>query len=150
MKKIAVLLASSILYLSSGYAQLKNVPAAVTEGFKKRYPVSMNIQNVKWMKDGSAYAARFVYNGDPYTSRFTEQGAWLDETRKLNFGELRNNVRNAFSQSKFATWRAYEVNQIQERNKEAQYRILIRSADDQPPKYLYYDGRGQMMKEASM
>lgn len=145
MKKIA-LAAITFLYLFAGIAsaQVKNVPAAVTSAFQTKYP---DVKQVTWLKDQDGYAARFYDREEPCTVRYNSRGEWLDETKKLNFGDLRSNVRNAFSQSKFASWRAHEVSQIQAKNKETQYRILIRNTDRQS-KYIYYDTKGQLTKEA--
>jgi hypothetical protein len=121
---------------------IKTVPANISAAFKTKYPDAAHLY---WMNDGGNYAARFYSRGEPCTARFNNKAEWLDETKKLSFGELRNNVRNAFSQSKFAGWRAHEVNSITERNKEVEYRILILNNTEK--KYIYYDAKGQLKKE---
>ncbi len=144
MKKIAAMfLVCFYLFTGAGYAQVKNIPASVTTTFKIKYPLA---GHVSWITDGKGYAARFFTNGEPCTVRFTNNGDWLDETKKISFGDLRSNVKNAFSQSKFASWQAYEVNEIQEKNKEKQYRILIRNREEKG-RYIYFDMKGQLMKE---
>lgn len=121
---------------------IKTVPANISAAFKVKYPEAAQLY---WVNDGGIYAARFYSRGEPCTARFNSKSEWLDETRKLSFGELRNNVRNAFSQGKFASWRAHEVNAIQEKNKEIEYRILI--LNNAEKKYIYYDAKGQLKKE---
>ena len=146
MKKVAVGL-MVCFYVMTGIcsAQVtRNVPSAVLTAFNTKYPGKTH---VTWAKDGVGYAARFYDVQVPCTVRFNNNGEWLDETRKLSFGDLRSNVKNAFSQSKFASWHAYEVNEIQEKNKEKQYRILIRDSGAKG-KYIYYDTKGQLTKEA--
>lgn len=153
MKKISVLLMAAMLS-TAAFSQVDNskigsdrVPAAVSATFSAKYPAATKIS---WYRDEDAFAARFYSRNEPCTVRFNEKGEWLDETRKLSFGELRNNVRNSFSQGRFAGWQAHEVNEILERNKEVQYRILIRNAFDQSERYLYYNAKGQLRKEVSM
>ena len=122
----------------------KIIPGGVTSSFKTRYP---DATHVSWLSNGGNYAARFYSRGEPCTARFNKQGEWLDETKKLSFGDLRNNVRNAFSQSKFASWHAHEVNAIQSKDKkEVEYRILILN-DNAEKKYIYYDAKGQLTKQ---
>jgi hypothetical protein len=87
-----------------------------------------------------------TFKHESCTARFDTKGSWLDETRKVNFGELRNNVRNALSQGQFANWRAYEVNEIQQRNKEVQYRITVKNSNETEQRYLLFDAKGQMIK----
>ena len=142
-KIILTLLMCLWLYAAMATDQRKTVPSGVITAFKTKYP---GAGNESWMNDPNGYVVRFYNSGKPYTVRFNNKGEWLDETRKLGFGDLENNVKNAFSQSKFATWRAYEVNAIQEKNKEIQYRILIGNSDLQK-KYIYYDSKGQLKKE---
>jgi len=143
MKKLAGCLA--LFFISPSFLpaqQLQNAPAAVVAAFQSKYPT---VRKVSWEKDGKAYAARFHDRDESCTARFSEKGEWLDAVRKINFGELRNNVRNALSQGQYATWRAYEVNEIIERNKEPRYRIRVRSSDDQSERYLFYDAKGQVL-----
>jgi len=123
--------------------ELKSVPAIVTAVFKLKYPGASHLQ---WMRDGDAYAVRFSHKNESCTARFDQNGQWLDETHKVNFGELRNNVRNALSQGRFANWRAYEVNEIQQRNKDVQYRIMVRNSNETEQRYLLFDAKGQMLK----
>ena len=148
MKKFLMI---ACLFFYSGLIDAQSskvyVPTAVNKACKEKYP---SVKEVKWQKDKDAYAALFYFRGAPCTARFNEKGDWLDETRKTSFGELRNNVRNAFSKSKFAAWRAYEVNEITERNKEPQYRILISNTENQSQRYIFYDTKGQLTKEISM
>jgi hypothetical protein len=124
-------------------AQVKTVPSSVIKIFKTKYP---GATKVAWLNNTDSYAARFYYGTNPCTARFDSKGEWLDETKKVSFGDLRTNIKNAFSQSKFASWQAHEVEAIQEKNKEVQYRILIRNSDLQK-KYIYFDSKGQLTKE---
>lgn len=142
-KIILTLLMCLWLFAAMASDQKKTVPANVITALKTKYP---GAENVSWIYYTNTYAARFYNAGVPCTVTFDEKGAWLDETRKLGFGDLGTNVKNAFSQSKFATWRAYEVNSIREKNKEIQYRILI-SNNDLQKKYIYFDAKGQLKKE---
>jgi hypothetical protein len=144
MKKFLLILG---LFFAVGWAMAQtgtNVPQAVSESCSKKYPF---VKGIKWHKDKDAYAAQFYYKGEPYTARFNARGTWLDETRKTSFGELRNNVRDAFSNGKFSSWRAYEVNEITRPNNEVQYRILIGNTENQSQRYIYYDTKGQIKKE---
>ena len=142
-KIILTLLMCLWLYAALATDQRKTVPSSVITAFKTKYP---GAGSVTWMYNTNGYVVRFYNSGEPYTVRFNNKGEWQDETRKLGFGDLGTNVKNAFSQSKFASWRAYEVNAIQERNKEIQYRILI-SNNDLQKKYIYFDSKGQLKKE---
>lgn len=141
-KFILTLLMCLWLFAAMAGEQDKNIPDRVLTSLNNRYP---GITGIKWIEDGQNYAARFCSQGVPCTARFNKKGDWLDETRKVSFGDLRNTVRNAFSQSKFASWRAQEVNAIQCRDKEVEYRILINN--NQEKKYIYYDIKGQLTKE---
>lgn len=152
MKKMFTLLAAFGFYVSAisqtdNSLNSKEVPTEVISAFTAKYP---RIQSVRWYKDEDAYAAKFYKRGEPYTVRFNQSGTWLDEARKVSFAELRNKVQHSFSQGRFAGWQAHEVIEIQERNKEARYRIHIRNAHDQSERYIYYDVNGKFKKEESI
>jgi hypothetical protein len=142
-KLILTLLMLAWLYAAMATEHIKTVPANVATALKTKYPQASNVQ---WLNDDGSYAARFYMKGESCTARFNNKGEWLDETRKVSFGDLRNNVRNAFSQGKFATWHAHEVNTIQQKNKEIEYRILILN-NNMEKRYIYYDAKGQLTKE---
>lgn len=142
-KIILTLLMCLWLFAAMASDQKKSVPANVITAFKTKYP---SAENISWMYYTNTYAARFYSGGVPCTVRYDAKGVWLDETRKVGFGDLGTNVKNAFSQSKFSTWRAHEVNTIREKDKEVQYRILITNTDQQK-KYIFFDAKGQLKKE---
>lgn len=134
-----------LFFSLAGWAQdgLTEVPEAVAGSFNHKYP---NATKVSWLQDeGDVYAARFYLRGEPCTVRYDANGRWLDCVRKLTFGDLRNNVRNAFSQGPYSSWRAYEVNEIQRADKEPRYRIYIRHAQTQEEKALLYDTKGKLV-----
>jgi hypothetical protein len=121
-----------------------HIPQPVSKSCSSKYPF---VKDIRWQKEKEVYIAQFYYKNEPYTARFNGKGVWLDEVHKTSFGELRNNVRDAFSNGKFASWRAYEVNEVIRPNNEVLYRIQIRNAENQSQKYIYYDGKGQLKKE---
>ncbi len=144
MKNIAAsLLIFFCIITGASTAQPKSIPPEVLTAFKMKYPM---ITNVKWVQETNAYAANFYVYGQPCNVKYNRKGEWLEQTKKLSFGDLRDNVKNGFSQSKFGSWYAQEVNTIEEKDKEVQYRILIRNADQQK-KYIYFDSKGQLKKE---
>lgn len=144
MKKFLLVLG---LYFMAGLATAQSgiyIPQPVSRSCGEKYRF---VKDIRWQKDKEVYIAQFYYKGEPYTARFNSKGQWLDEIHKTSFGELRNNVRDAFSNGKFAGWRAYEVNEISLPNNEVRYRILIGNADNQSQKYIYYNAKGQLQKE---
>lgn len=142
-KRASLLIICFWLLAGTAPAQLKAIPSNVNRAFISKYPAAAN---VSWLNDSGCYAARFYNRGEPCTVRFNAKGEWLDETQKLSFGNLRNSVRNAYSQSKFASWRAREVNAIREKDKEVEYRILILN-NNQEKRYIYIDSKGQIKRE---
>jgi hypothetical protein len=148
MKQLALSMFAAFLFLRAESQEKIYIPAAVTQSFSHKYPT---VRKVHWLQDDEGvYAARFYQRGEPCTMRFDAEGRWLDGVKRLAFGDLRNNVRNAFIQSPFASWQAYDVSEIQLPDKESQYRIHIRHASTQTEKYLYYNGKGRLMKQMNM
>ncbi|MCW3088147.1 MAG: hypothetical protein JWQ78_1533 [Sediminibacterium sp.] len=149
MNKIILLLlmfAWLFAAMASDNHKNKGIPPAVLSSLHAKYP---DAGQPTWIiGTAGIFAARFYNQGAAYTARFNYKGEWLDEVKKVSFGDLRSNVRNAFSQSKFAAWHAYEVNAIQAKDKDVEYRILINNNNQK--KYLFFDAKGQLKKETEI
>ena len=88
MKKALLLfLLSSAVFVTT--AQLRKIPADVTEAFASRYP---HATRVEWKDKLHYFEATFELNGSIIAADFSSKGEWQSSERKLNFDDLPDEV----------------------------------------------------------
>lgn len=143
MKKAS--LATLILMMTFGvFAQIRKIPAEVTEAFKTRYP---HAEKVEWGDRLSDFEASFVLNNANMKARFDSKGEWLLSETLLKFEELPADVKDGYQKSKYTDWEVKETTRIDKHAEAIQYRIFIRKSGIQK-KYLYFDKDGKLLREA--
>jgi Putative beta-lactamase-inhibitor-like, PepSY-like len=146
MKKIvflAVLLTGSVVFNNSS-AQLRKVPAEVTEAFKDKFA---DTKNVSWKDKLSAFQVNFEMEGAQYAAKFTSKGEWLQTEKEIDEDTLPAEVKDGFGKSKFTDWELKQVSRIETNNNGVQYRIFVRKSGVEK-KYLYFDETGKLVKDA--
>ena len=106
MKKQAVFL---LLLVSSvaTQAQLRKIPADVTEVFKTRYP---HAERVSWKDKISSFQATFFLNETEMTANFGSEGDWERTERKIKFEEtLWGNLSNTENHVKSNTTQQFFI-----------------------------------------
>lgn len=146
MKKITTLLFISIALITGLQAQMRNLPGAVTDSFKAKYP---NAKTVSWKDNLTNFEAGFKNGTDTVemTAQFNNKGEWLQTTKKMSFAQLNNDVQDGFHKSKYTGWEIKDVKQVDETGKETVYKIFVRKNTFEK-KYLYFTKQGQLKKEA--
>ena len=124
-------------------AQLRKIPADVTDAFAARYP---HATHVEWKDKLQYFEASFQLNGSTITANFSSKGEWEGSERVLNFDDLPDDVRDGFLKSKYADWKKNTVYEIQLLAKPLQYRISVQKSGVQK-KNLYFDANGKLLKE---
>ena len=142
MKIITTILISMICNLVS--AQVRSIPAEVTEAFKEKYP---NAKMVTWKDNLSNYEADFTDASHKFEVKFNSKGEWLETARKIEFDELNDDIKDGFKKSKYTDWQIRGVKEIVAFEKPTLYRILVRK-NDLEKKYLFFDKKGQLKRES--
>jgi Putative beta-lactamase-inhibitor-like, PepSY-like len=125
-------------------AQIRKIPADVTDAFKARYP---HAERVEWKDNLGSFEAQFNLNNYEMSANFNSKGEWLHSERKMKYEELPASVKDGFAKSKYTEWEkvsAYEINKSMEPIK---YRILVKKSGVQK-KYLYFDTEGKLNRES--
>ena len=142
MKKALLLfLLSSAVFVTT--AQLRKIPADVTEAFASRYP---HATRVEWKDKLHYFEATFELNGSIIAADFSSKGEWQSSERKLNFDDLPDEVKDGFQKSKYADRQRNAVYELQELGQPLQYRINVQKSGLQK-KNLYFDTNGKLLKE---
>src|SRR4051812_37753363 len=93
MKKIFSLLltAGLLLTLHEADAQLRKIPAEVTDAFRAKYP---SAKNVEWKDKLTSFEADFQLEGSSYAARFNSKGEWQDSEKEIEQESLPQSVKD--------------------------------------------------------
>lgn len=136
-----------VLFFSVAFfaeAQLRKIPADVTDAFIIRYP---HAAHVAWKDKLHYFEANFKLNGFTIIANFTSKGEWQGSERELSFNQLPGEVRDGFLKSKYAERQQNTIYEVQELGKPLQYRISVQKSSLQK-KNLYFDVNGKLLKES--
>jgi len=125
-------------------AQLRKIPADVTESFKARYP---HAERVAWKDELRSFEAQFVLNNYEMYANFNSDGDWLSSDRKMKYDELPQAVKDGFEKSKYANWQMGSVYEVTKNMEALQYRILVKKSGVQK-KYVFFDADGKLNRES--
>jgi hypothetical protein len=144
MKKLMLLTALITGYVAVSSAQIREIPAAVTEAFKARYP---HAEKVAWKDNITSFEARFMLNDFKMTAGFSSKGEWQSSEKTITFDQLPEEVKDGFSKSKYADRKKGSVIEIEKAEQPIQYRIFVKKSGVEK-KYLYFDANGKLNREA--
>jgi len=142
MKKILL-----FLFLAAGLAsqaQIRKIPAVVTESFKAKYPTAANVE---WKDKLTAFVAEFNDGTAKCEARFSSKGEWLQTERATTQADLPAAVKDGLSKSKYADWKATEFFIRDLPGSKTQYRISVEKSDLQK-KNLLFSSEGQLLKDS--
>ncbi|HNP21321.1 MAG TPA: PepSY-like domain-containing protein [Panacibacter sp.] len=125
-------------------AQLRKIPAEVTDAFKTRYP---HAEKVSWKDKISSFGAEFILNGVEMSADFSSKGEWEKTEKNLKFENLPGEVVDGFAKSKYSDWEKGSIVEIDENSQSLVYRIFVKKSAVSK-KYLYFDAKGKLQKES--
>lgn len=145
MKKIfglATLLAF-LLVTGSLTAQLRKIPAAVTDAFSTKYP---GAKEVEWKDKLTNFTAGFSLDSKEMLASFSNKGEWQSTEQDVEQSDLPAAIKDGFSKSKYTDWNIAKVVKIELPNNEVQYRLEIASGDIKK-RNLYFNTDGRLLKD---
>src|SRR5258706_4009975 len=142
--KLNLTLLFSFFVAFSLNAQIRKIPADVTESFRSRYP---HAERVAWKDDLRSFEAEFILNNYEMKANFTGDGDWLQSDRKMKYDELPETIKDGYQKSKYTDWQMVSVYEITKNMDPLQYRILVKKSGVQK-KYLYFSADGKLNKES--
>jgi hypothetical protein len=142
--KLKSILLLILLIAGTVQAQIRKIPASVTDAFKVRYP---HAEKVAWKDEITSFEAQFTLNGFAMTADFNNKGEWQNSEKKMKFTDLPAAVNDGFKKSKYADWEITSVVEIDKNNESLQYRIEVKKSTVQK-KYLFFDTNGRLIRDA--
>ena len=148
MKKIVSLLALCLVVLLSAHAQIRKIPAEVTDAFKAKFPAA---EAVEWKDKLTFFQANFKDNGTPLTVDFSSKGEWQQTEKGLTYDDVPAAVKDGFKKSKYADageWKPGEtVTMVTKSDKSTLYRVYVDKKGGLQKKYLFFSTSGHLEKE---
>lgn len=144
MKKMILALCFFTALFTTVSAQLRKIPAAVTEAMKAKFP---DAQNVSWSDNISNFEARFDLDNHEQAATFSKKGTWKRTEKSLHEEELPAAVKEGLTKSKYTDWEVLSYKEIWENSGKHQFRLLVKKNDLQK-KYLFFNEEGVLIRDA--
>jgi Putative beta-lactamase-inhibitor-like, PepSY-like len=144
MKKLMVWLMVSTLVISgdSALAQLRKIPAAVTQAFKDKFSEA---GNVEWKDKLTGFEASFVLDEVKYQTTFSTKGEWKMTETLLSEADMPEDVQEGFERSKYKEWEIKSVSLLE--TGDSQTFVLMVQKTALLKKRLYFSYDGQLLKD---
>lgn len=128
MKRVlaTILMITLLFTVTNADAQIRKIPAEVTDAFKGKYP---SASAVEWKDKLTVFQANFQMDGEKYETRFNNAGEWQETEKNMEQDKLPGAVKDGFSKSKFTDWELKQVSHVQKKDGSDQYRILVKKTD---------------------
>lgn len=138
-----LVLALVITTTAASVAQVRKIPAEVTEAFKQKYPEATNVE---WRDKLSNFSAVFESDNVQYEARFNSKGEWQLTENEIDESDLPEAVRDGYDKSKYAEWEIGKVHKIELSDGSFQYRVEA-VKNDVRKKNLYFNSEGRLVKD---
>ena len=127
-------------------AQFRKIPAEVTDAFKVKYE---SASGVSWKDKITSFQADFKQGGKEMKASFSSNGEWIKTETKHNYESLPSGVKDGFKKSKFADLEIIDVLQVDEKDKETQYKIVVKK-NDVVKRSLVFSKSGQLISDSAV
>jgi hypothetical protein len=143
-KKIFIaLVAVTGFSMQAAHAQLRKVPAEVTNNFTGKFP---DATNVEWQDQLVDFKVTFDEKDKNYVVKFMNDGAWKSTERIIKLDYLPKSVKKGFSKGEYAKWEIREVTILETPENKNQYKITV-AKNNINKKDLLFNADGQLVKE---
>jgi hypothetical protein len=131
------------LFGTSASAQIRKIPAEVTNAFTSKYPEATSVE---WRDKLTGFTASFSLDSTNYMASFNNKGEWEYTEESIDQEELPDVVKDGFDKSRYHDWNIGLVNKIELPENEVQYKIEVAKGDIKK-RNLYFNSDGRMLKD---
>jgi Putative beta-lactamase-inhibitor-like, PepSY-like len=78
---------------------------------------------------------------------FSSKGDWIKTETKYTFNSLPSNVKDGFKKSKYAELTVSDVTQLDQKDKETQYKVVVKK-NDYNKRNLMFSKAGQLISDS--
>ncbi|ULQ50634.1 PepSY-like domain-containing protein [Flavihumibacter fluvii] len=125
------------------FAQIRKIPAVVTDAFKYKY---RNAESVEWKDKLSHYVVTFLLKGEPYEAIFKNDGTWAGSQKEISKDDLPEAVEEGFDKSKYAEWETELFYKLLFPDDHVEYRMLVKKSDINK-RDLTFAENGRLLKD---
>ena len=143
MKRSLYLFLVGLLMSVGSFAQLRDIPAEVTDAFTKQYP---GAEQVVYKDNLKNFHVHFLLSGDKYVAKYNSKGEWKESEKSTDIVKLPQPVQDGFNKSKYTAWKIKEVVALQMPNGAEHYKIRVEKGELQK-KNLYFNKEGRLTKD---
>lgn len=140
---VLFLLIGQFLLPSEALAQLRKIPAVVTDAFKYKY---RNAESVEWKDKLTHYLVHFHMEEDRYEAVFKNDGTWVSSQKDITSEDIPKEVVEGLSKSKYADWEVDAYYQIIYPDDHVEYRLLVRKSELNK-RDLVFNASGRLLKD---
>lgn len=127
----------------SSQAQIRKIPAEVTDSFSEKYP---DATGVEWKDRLTGFSASFTLDNINYLASFSNKGEWENTEHEIEQENLPDGVKDGLEKSKYADWEVIKTDLIELPNDEIQYRITVGKGDIKK-RNLTFNSKGRLLKD---
>ena len=138
-----VLLIVLALTTTNTFAQIRKIPAEVTNAFQEKYP---DAKSVEWRDKLTSFTASFQLDSTTYIAQFSSKGEWENTEEAIDKDDIPSEVKAGFDKSRYADWNMGQVTKIELPGDEFQYKIEVAKGDIKK-RNLYFNSDGRMLKD---
>ncbi len=131
------------MFTHSVNAQLRKIPAEVTDHFNQKYP---GATSVEWKDRLTGFSAAFVWDGLGYIGNFGNKGDWESTEHEIENDDLPEAVDDGFQKSRYADWDINRIVYIELPDDEVNYRIEVGKGDIKK-RNLYFSEKGRLLRD---
>ncbi len=131
-----------VLVMFAANAQLRKIPAEVTDAFKAKYETATS---VSWRDKLSAFQAEFKIGEKEMKAVFSPKGEWLRTETEYDYNSVPLDVKDGFKKSKYADLNVLAVTRIEEKDK-TEFKIVVKK-NEFNKKLLVFSKSGQLISD---
>ena len=141
MKKLAVIFLVLGIAITT-HAQVRKIPATVTDAFKERYP---NAVSVEWRDNLSNFSATFLVDSVKSEAKFDSKGKWQGTEFRISVETIPAEVMDGFKKSKYGDWTLKDARKMDLPDNVVKYRLQVEKTDINK-RVLIFNNNGKLLK----
>jgi Putative beta-lactamase-inhibitor-like, PepSY-like len=145
MRSVFILIGLMVVFAGEQktFAQIRKIPAVVTDAFKYKY---RNAESVEWKDKLSHFLVSFQLKGESYEAIFKNDGSWGGSQKEISRDDLPEAVAEGFDKSKYADWETETYFKLLFPDDHTEYRLLVKKSDLNK-RDLTFTENGRLLKD---
>lgn len=145
MKVFIYAVTTCLIFIATtpSFAQLRKIPAEVTESFTTKFPEATSVE---WRDKLTGFTATFSVDSVTYIATFDNDGEWQSTEESIGEEDLPSAVQDGFEKSRYADWKVDNLSRIQLPGDEVNFKIVVVKGDIKK-RNLLFNNEGRLLKD---